>query len=150
MAYAFRKCPTFNRWSPCSASLLSALAVSCRHQCPSLVDAQRLSLLGSFLHRLSSTSGYLIEWLMPFTGIRHSTNGYRAVFDCILPRQSRVDAYALARWTHNVFCSLGVSYTGFLPPAVAGSNGLCHSLVSGVQPMVTVQCFTAFCPGRVV
>ena len=66
MAYAFRKCPTFNRWSPCSASLLSALAVSCRHQCPSLVDAQRLSLLGSFLHRLSSTSGYLIEWLMPF------------------------------------------------------------------------------------
>ena len=105
MAYAFRKCPTFNRWSPCSASLLSALAVSCRHQCPSLVDAQRLSLLGSFLHRLSSTSGYLIEWLMPFTGIRHSTNGYRAVFDCILPRQNRVDACVLARWMCSVFCA---------------------------------------------
>ena len=33
---------------------------------------------------------------------------------------------------------------------VAGSNGLCPSLVSGIQPMVTVQCFTAFCPGSVV
>ena len=66
MAYAFRKCPTFNRWSPCSASLLSALAVSCRHQCPSLVDAQRLSRLRCSLRWLSSGSGCLIERLMLF------------------------------------------------------------------------------------
>ena len=150
MVYTLRWYPVFNQWSPCSVSLHSDQAVSCRRPCSGPVDAQRLSRLRRFLRRLSSISGCWIEWLMPFAGIRHSTNGHRAVFHRILPRQSRVDAYALARWTHNVFCSLGVSYTGFLPPAVAGSNGLCHSLVSGVQPMVTVQCFTAFCPGRVV
>ena len=108
MAYAFRKCPTFNRWSPCSASLLSALAVSCRHQCPSLVDAQRLSLLGSFLRWLSSISDCWIERLMPFAAIRHSTNGHRAVFHCVLPRQNRVDTYALTRWTHSAFRAYGV------------------------------------------
>ena len=210
MAYAFRKCPTFNRWSPCSASLLSALAVSCRHQCPSLVDAQRLSLLGSFLRWLSSISDCWIEWFTPFAGIRHSANGHRAVFHCFLPWQCRVDAHPLGRWTHSAFCAftfptlallhqrlldrmvytlrwypvfnqwspcsvslhsdqavscrrlcsspvdaqrlsrLWRSYAGSLPAVVAGSNGLCPSLVSGIQPMVTVQCFTAFCPGSVV
>ncbi len=34
---------------------------------------------------------------MPFAGIRYSTNGHRAVFHCILTRQCRVDACALAR-----------------------------------------------------
>ena len=105
MPYALRKYPVFNQWSPCSVSLHSAPAESCRRLCSGPVDAQRLSLLGSFLHRLSSTSGYFIECLMPFTGIRHSNNGYRAVFDCILPRQCRVDARALARCRLHRLCS---------------------------------------------
>ena len=211
-AYALRWYPAFNQWLPCSVSLHSDPAVSCRRLCSSPVDAQRLSLLGSFLHRISSTSGYLIEWLMPFTSIRHSTNGYRAVFHriltrqghidvcilaqvdaqrllnlwrfllwlssisgcwieclmpfagirystngygavfhCILPRQGRVDAHTLVRWTHSAFRAYGVFfYAGSPPSAIAGSNGLHPSLVSGIQLMVTVQCFTAFCPGRVV
>ena len=82
-----------------------------------------------FLRWCSSINGYLIEWLMPFTGARHSTNGHRAVFDCILLRQCRVDTCALARWTHSVFCAYGVFYAGSLPAVVAGSNGLCHSQV---------------------
>ena len=61
-----------------------------------------------------------------------------------LLRQNRVDTYALTRWTHSVFRASGVSYAGSPPSAIAGSNGLHPSLVSGIQPMVTVQCFTAF------
>ena len=150
MAYVIRKCPPFNQWSPCSVSPHSVPAGSCRRPYSGSVDAQRLSLLGSFLRRLSSSSGCWIEWLMPFAGIRHSTNGHCAVFHRILSRQGRVDAHTLVRWTHSAFRSLGVSYAGSLPAVVAGSNGLCPSLVSGIQPMVTVQCFTAFCPGSVV
>ena len=96
-SYALRWYPAFNQWLPCSVSLHSDPAVSCRRLCSSPVDAQRLSLLGSFLHRISSTSGYLIEWLMPFTGIRHSTNGYRAVFHRILTRQGHIDVCILAQ-----------------------------------------------------
>ena len=61
-----------------------------------------------------------------------------------LPRQNRVDTYALTRWTHSVFRASGVSHAGSPPSAIAGLNGLHPSLVSGIQPMVTVQCFTAF------
>ena len=108
MAYALRWYPAFNQWSPCSVSPHSAPAESCRRLCSGPVDAQRLLLLGSFLHRLSSTSGCWIEWLMPFAGIRRPTNGHRAVFHCILPRQGRVNARALARWTHSAFRAYGV------------------------------------------
>ena len=83
MAYALHWCPAFNQWSPCSVSLLSALAVSCRRPYSGSVDAQRL-------------------------------------------------------------LRLHVSYAGSPPSAIAGSNALYPSLVSGIQPMVTVQCFTAF------
>ena len=163
-----------------------------------------------FLRWFSASSVYLIEWLMSFASVRHSTNGHCTVFHRILPRQSRVDAHTLVRWTHSAFCAftfptlallhqrlldrmpytlhwypafnqwstcsvsphsvpavscrrlcsspvdaqrlsrLWRSYAGSLPPVVAGSDDLCLSLVSGIQPMVTVQCFTAFCPGRVV
>ena len=61
---------------------------------------------------------------------------------CRRPYSGSVDAQRLSR--------LWRSYAGSLPAVVAGSNGLCPSLVSGIQPMVTVQCFTAFCPGSVV
>ena len=117
MAYAFHWYPAFNQRLSCSVSPHSAPAVLYRCPCPSPVDAQRLSLLGSFLHRLSSTSGYLIEWLMPFTGIRHSTNGYRAVFHCILAWQCRIDTRTLARWMYNVFCIYGAPRGSFLPLA---------------------------------
>ena len=144
MVYTLRWYPVFNQWSPCSVSLHSDQAVSCRRPCSGPVDAQRLSRLRRFLRWCSSINGYLIEWLMPFTGARHSTNGHRAVFDCILTRQCRVDACALARWTHSVFCASGIPCVGALPLAVTRSNNLCPSLVSGIQPIVTVQCFTAF------
>ena len=144
MAYAFRKCPPFNQWSPYSVSPHSDQAVSCRRLCSGPVDAQRLSLLGSILHRLSSTSGCLIEWLIPFASVLHSTDGHRAVLHCFLLRQCRVDTCALARWTHSVFCASGIPCVGALPLAVTRSNNLCPSLVSGIQPIVTVQCFTAF------
>ena len=56
---------------------------------------------------------FLIEWLMPFTGVRHSTNGHRAVFHRILPQQCCIGAHALARWTHSVFCAYGVPTLAF-------------------------------------
>ena len=114
----FASHPTFNQWSPCSASLLSALAVLYRCPCPSPMDVQRLSLLRRFLRWLSSTSGCLIEWLMPFASVLHSTDGHRAVLHCFLPWQCLVDTSVLVWWMHSVFRSLGVSYTGFLPPPV--------------------------------
>ena len=49
-----------------------------------------------------------------FTSIRHSTNSYNAVFDCILPRQHRVNARTLARWTHSIFRAYGIPYVSFL------------------------------------
>ena len=150
MAYAFRKCSTFNQWLPCSVSPYFDQTESCRRPYSGSVDTQRLSRLRRFLRRLSSISGCWIEFLMPFTGARHSTNGHRAVFHCILPRQSRVDACALARWTHSAFRAYGIPCVGALPLAVTRSNNLCPSLVSDIQSMVTVQCFAAFCPGRVV
>ena len=108
MAYVIRKCPPFNQWSPCSVSPHSVPAGSCRRPYSGSVDAQRLSLLGSFLRRFSSSSGCWIEWLMLFTGVRNSTNGHRAVFHCILTRQCRVDACVLARWTHSAFRAYGI------------------------------------------
>ena len=51
------------------------------------------------------------------------------MFHRILTRQGRVDACALARWTHSAFRAYGVFYAGSLPSVVAGSNGLCHSQV---------------------
>ena len=144
MAYALHWCPAFNQWSPCSVSPHSAPAVLYRCPCPSPVDAQRLLLLRRFLRWLSSTSGCLIEWLMPFASVLHSTDGHRAVLHCFLPWQCLVDTSVLVWWMHSVFRSLGVSYAGSPPSAIAGSNGLHPSLVSGIQPMVTVQCFTAF------
>ena len=48
---------------------------------------------------------------MPFTGIRHSTNGHFAVFHRILPRQGRVDARALARGAGCIDSVVAVSYT---------------------------------------
>ncbi|WP_411656329.1 hypothetical protein [Anaeromassilibacillus sp. SJQ-1] len=82
------------------------------------MDAQRLSRLRRFPRRLSSISDCWIEWFTPFAGIRYSTNGHRAVFHCILTRQCRVDARALARWTHSAFRAYGVSYAGALPSTV--------------------------------
>ena len=35
-----------------------------------------------------------------------------------LPRQNRVDTYALTRWTHSAFRAYGVSYAGALPSTV--------------------------------
>ncbi len=105
MVYTLRWYPVFNQWSPCSVSLHSDQAVSCRRPCSGPVDAQRLSRLRRFLRWCSSINGYLIEWLMPFTGVRHSTNGHRAVFHCFLPWQCRVDAHTLVRWTHSAFCA---------------------------------------------
>ena len=67
-------------------------------------------------YRLSSSSGYWIERLMPFAAIRHSINGHRAVFDCILPRQGRVDARALARGA------------GCIDSVVVIVSNLCHKL----------------------
>ena len=96
----------------------SAPAESCRHLCSNPVDAQRLSRLRRFPRRLSSISDCWIEWFTPFAGIRYSTNGHRAVFHCILTRQCRVDARALARWTHSAFRAYGVSYAGALPSTV--------------------------------
>ena len=117
MPYALRKYPVFNQWSPCSVSLHSAPAESCRRLCSGPVDAQRLSLLGSFLHRLSSTSGCLIEWLIPFASVLHSTDGHRAVLHCFLPWQCRIDTRTLARWMYNVFCIYGAPRGSFLPLA---------------------------------
>ena len=76
-----------------------------------------------FLRWCSSINGYLIEWLMPFTGARHSTNGHRAVFDCILLRQCRVDTCALARWTHSIFRAYGIPYVSFLLSVTGYSIG---------------------------
>ena len=45
---------------------------------------------------------------MLFVGIQYSTNGHRAVFHRILTSQCRVDACALARWTHSAFRAYGV------------------------------------------
>ena len=53
---------------------------------------------------------------MPFAGIRHSINGHRAVFDCILPRQGRVDARTLARGA------------GCIDSVVVIVSNLCHIL----------------------
>ena len=92
-----------NQWSPCSVSPHSDPAVLYRCPCPSPMDAQRLSRLRRFLRWLSSISDCWIEWFTPFAGIRYSTNGHRTVFYRILPRQSRVDAHALARWMHSAF-----------------------------------------------
>ena len=47
------------------------------------------------------------------------------VFHHFLVRKGRVDACILARWTHSVFCALGISYAGSPPSAIAGSNHLC-------------------------
>ena len=118
MAYAFHWYPAFNQRLSCSVSPHSAPAVLYRCPCPSPMDAQRLSLLRRFLRWLSSTSGCLIEWLMPFASVLHSTDGHRAVLHCFLPWQCLVDTSVLVWWMHSVFRSLGVSYTGFLPPAV--------------------------------
>ena len=105
MVYTLRWYPVFNQWSPCSVSLHSDQAVSCRRPCSGPVDAQRLSRLRRFLRWCSSINGYLIEWLMPFASVRHSTNGHRTVFHRILTRQCRVDACVLARWMCSVFCA---------------------------------------------
>ena len=141
---------TFNQWSPCSVWLHSAPAESCRHLCSNPVDAQRLSRLRRFPRWLSSISDCWIESLMLFTS--YSAFNQWSPYS-VSPHSDQavcVDAHALARWMHSAFRAYGVFYAGSLPPVVAGSNGLCLSLVSGVQPMVTVQCFTAFWPGRVV
>ncbi len=116
MAYALHWCPAFNRWSPCSVSLHSDQAVSCRRLCSGPVDAQRLSRLRRFLRWLSSISDCWIECLMPFAGIRYSTNGHRAVFHCILPRQGRVDAHTLVRWTHSAFRAYSVPTLALFHP----------------------------------
>ena len=144
MAYAFRKCSTFNQWLPCSVSPYFDQTESCRRPYSGSVDIQHLSRLRRFLRRLSSISDCWIEWFTPFAGIRHSTNGHRAVLHCFLPWQCLVDTSVLVWWMHSVFCASGIPCIGALPLAVTRSNNLCPSLVSGIQPIVTVQCFTAF------
>ena len=116
MPYALRKYPVFNQWSPCSVSLHSAPTGSCRRPYSGSVDAQRLLHLWRFLLWLSSISGCRIECLMPFASIRYSTNGHRAVFHCILPRQGRVDAHTLVRWTHSAFRAYGVPTQALFHP----------------------------------
>ena len=115
-------------------------------------------VLSRWTHNIFRAQGIAYEtlccWLLGSIGcslpsrcseqIWYSADCNCTVFDCILPRQNRVDTYALTRWTHSVFRASGVSHAGSPPSAIAGLNGLHPSLVSGIQPMVTVQCFTAF------
>ena len=78
------------------------------------VDTQRLSGLRCLLRKRASVNGYPIEWLVSFACSQHLTNGHCAMQFRILARQCRVNAYALARWTHSVFRACGVSYASFL------------------------------------
>ncbi|MFR8230417.1 MAG: hypothetical protein ACLVAH_10810 [Anaeromassilibacillus sp.] len=144
MAYALHWCPAFNQWSPCSVSLHSDPVVSCRRLCSGPVDAQRLSRLRRFLRRLSSISDCWIEWFTPFAGIRYSTNGHRTVFHRILTRQCRVDAHALARWMHSAFCAFTFPTLMLFHQRLLDRMAYALYKLSGTQPMVTVQCFTAF------
>ena len=69
---------------------------------------------------------------------------YHAMQFHILTRQGGVNAYALARWTHSVFRACGVSCASFLLSAAGGLIEYVHVYtlhkLTGVQPMVTVQC----------
>ena len=56
MVYTLRWYPVFNQWSPCSVSLHSDQAVSCRRPCSGPVDAQRLSRLRRFLRWLAGSA----------------------------------------------------------------------------------------------
>ena len=78
------------------------------------VDTQNLSGLRCLLRKRASVNGCSIERLGSFACSQHLTNGYRAMQLRILARQGRVNAYALARWTHSVFRACGVSYASFL------------------------------------
>ena len=150
MAYALHWCPPFNQWSLYSVSPHSAPAESCRRLYSSTgrrtapFEPMAFPTLAFFQQWLLDRMAYALRWYpafnqwSPYSVSPHSVPAESCRRLCSSP----VDAQYLSR--------LWRSYTGFLPAAVTGSNDLCPSLLSGIQPMVTVQCFTAFCPGRVV
>ena len=69
-------------------------------------------------------------------------------------KMSAKDGWAMLLWTHSVFRACGVSYASFLLSAAGCLIEYVHVYtlhkLPGVQPMVTVQCSSAFWPGSVV
>ena len=122
------------------------------------MDAQRLSRLRRLLRKLSAIGCRVFDRIctrLYLTQIaRRSANGYLAMQLRILARKGGVNACALTRWTHSVFRACGVSYASFLLLAAGCLIEYVHVYtlhkLPGVQPMVTVQCSSAFWPGSVV
>ena len=69
---------------------------------------------------------------------------HHAVFHRILTRQGRVDAHTLVRWTHSAFRAYGVPTQALFQQWLLDRMAYAIRKSSGIQPMVTVQCFTAF------
>ena len=118
MAYAFRKCPTFNRWSPCSVSLHSALAVSCRRLYSSTgrrtapFAPMAFPSLAFFHQRLPDRMPYALrkypvfnQWSPCSVSLHSAPTG-----SCRRPYSGSVDAQRLSR--------LWRSYAGSLPSVI--------------------------------
>ena len=165
MACVFCSLSTLNQRLLCNAASHSGPAGWCKHLCSGPVDVQRLPRLQSF------ASFWKFPYILSFAYIP-STQSLKAAKPPLrfpgvgillfakgapfaqFTKMSAKDGWAMLLWTHSVFRACGVSYASFLLSAAGCLIEYVHVYtlhkLPGVQPMVTVQCSSAFWPGSVV